>query len=299
MKKFLIVLFLITCQQCYSQIKITLRNSFIDSLKNDIIMDIGFIVDKAHDRPNTPAKDGDMHIAGRNKQVGMAVVAEIMNAKFEPEALDIVDQYEGTPGEVNLQGVWRIWCEHSGNQSFIQKGLPNKYNSTNPDHVFEIHPVTKIGSESVLGSLTHIKGFTYKTASDAFKRYDRTVCTILPEGERTLIITKGVGYNYVKFKMEIVNEELSTGEGKIYNAKVYTTRNSLLKESIRMVVVKDSPPARYLESNGTNGKITVVGIPRISLKGISDRLEEAANGNNDVLNENLPYEMIIVAVIDL
>ncbi len=34
-------------------------------------------------KPNPPSKDGDLHVAGRTEEVGLPIVAEIMNAKFQ------------------------------------------------------------------------------------------------------------------------------------------------------------------------------------------------------------------------
>src|SRR5690349_2971885 len=72
---------------CNAQIEITLKNSFIEKYKNRATIDATFKVDKAHKKPNPPTKDGDMHIAGRSTEVGLPIVAEIMNAKFENDSV--------------------------------------------------------------------------------------------------------------------------------------------------------------------------------------------------------------------
>lgn len=57
MKKILsLLLVLISIRNSYTQIEIILRRSFIDSLKNNAIIDVDFIIDKVKSRPNTPSK---------------------------------------------------------------------------------------------------------------------------------------------------------------------------------------------------------------------------------------------------
>ena len=53
----------------------TLKNSFINDFKDRVTIDAKYTVDKAHAHPNAPAKDGDMHIAGRAPETapGMGV----------------------------------------------------------------------------------------------------------------------------------------------------------------------------------------------------------------------------------
>src|SRR4051794_32683088 len=96
-----------------AQISITIRKSFIDSFKNQLTIDANYEVWYAHKRPNPADKDGDLHFAGLDKKIGLPIVAEIMNAKEEGAAVDLVHQKEGKgqPAEkVKLTGVWRLWC---------------------------------------------------------------------------------------------------------------------------------------------------------------------------------------------
>src|ERR1700741_3543678 len=95
-----------------AQISITLNNSFIEKYKNRVSIDAKFTVDKAHEHPNSPSKDGDLHIAGRSSEVKLPIVAEIMNAGFENDAVQTIHDHEGTANQVGLKGAWRLWCEH-------------------------------------------------------------------------------------------------------------------------------------------------------------------------------------------
>ena len=123
-----------------AQIEITLKKSFIEKFKNRVTINAAFTIDKAHKTFNPPSKDGDMHIAGRSPAIGLATVAELMNAKSESASVALIKGVEGTGQTVNMTGVWRLWCEHSGGDPQIQGKLLNPFNTTNPDNVFEVRP---------------------------------------------------------------------------------------------------------------------------------------------------------------
>jgi hypothetical protein len=67
-----------------------LNRSFIEKYKNRLTITGDYFVDAAHKKPNAAAQDGDLHIAGRSPQIGLAMVAEIQNAKLSPDAVKIV-----------------------------------------------------------------------------------------------------------------------------------------------------------------------------------------------------------------
>jgi hypothetical protein len=69
--------------------------------------------------------------------------------------------------------------------------------NTNPAHVFEIHPITKIDSIDLSASLHKINGYKYKEAEDAFSRYSNLRSKIKQTAKTITIETNGIGYNYV------------------------------------------------------------------------------------------------------
>jgi len=148
------ILMLVAAAPTIAQTSISLKKEFVEEFKNRVTIDTRFIIDKAHAHPNSGAKDGDMHVAGRSPaDVGLATVAEIMNAKEVPSAVQAVHDAEGTGQTIEADGVWRLWPEHGGEQDHRQFSPLNAFTTTNPPHVFEIHPVTKLGSEDVLATL--------------------------------------------------------------------------------------------------------------------------------------------------
>ena len=151
---------------------------------------------------NSPKDDGDLHIAGRAPEVKLAMVAEIMNAASQQPAVDTVHQAEKGPQRtLPVTGVWRLWCEHGGESEQIQgKALsPSRFTTTNPPHVFQIHPLTKVDARSIVDSIHPVEGYKAKDAESAFTRYEALSCHMVISSKKTTLTTTMAGYNYVEF----------------------------------------------------------------------------------------------------
>jgi hypothetical protein len=180
---------------------VTLQNSFIERYKDRVTAKSDFLVDKlSYIHP--ARSDGDIHIAGRSDDLGFVLVAEIMNAKDERPAIDVFRKAEGTSKPVALTGVWRVWFERGGIEPQVQGGPMTPAGSSNPDHVFEIHPVTQIDTIPVGQSLRPIEGYEPHDAHRAFLQYERLKCEIIPNPTTTTIKSITAGYNYVEFILE-------------------------------------------------------------------------------------------------
>jgi hypothetical protein len=279
-----------------AETRITLKNSFIEQYKNKATIEATYTVDRAHKKPNAPSKDGDLHIAGRAPEIGLPAVAEIMNAADENDAVDHIHSVEGTGKTIKIAGAWRLWSEHGGGADQVQGTKLAPFDTSNPDHVFEIHPVTRVGDISVLDSLKPIEGFTPKEADNAFTRYENVKCQIIPKGKTTTIVTTMVGFNYVEFIMELNEDKQTESEdGRFVMASVLDTQEDLLVRNRRMVLVKDTEPEKAVRNLKKGDKLHVLGIPRIDLALVSWRAKNAKS-RPDVLSWSLPYEIIIVGV---
>ena len=55
---------------------LVLKRSWIEKFKDRATIEANFTVDHAHAKPNAPAKDGDIHVAGRApKEIGLPMAA--------------------------------------------------------------------------------------------------------------------------------------------------------------------------------------------------------------------------------
>lgn len=294
-----------------AQIQITLKDSFIEKHKDRATIDTTFTVVKAHKRPNSAKKDGDLHIAGHAPEVGLPMVAEMMNAKDESAALQTIHAAEQTRQPIRLSGAWRIWCEHGGTSQQIQGGKFPPIENTNPDHVFQIHPITRLNGQSVAQSLKPIPGFPTKDAEQAFRSYEDKKCQITtnPAKRTTKIVTGMAGFNYVEFRIKLHSAPFQVADGMMVFATVMRLRDqddepgeneeddAVLVRNLRMVFLNGTPPDTAVKILGKGAVLHVLGVPRINLKLVSYR---RLNRNKipGILNWNLPYEMLIVAVYD-
>ncbi len=278
---------------------LTLNRSFIEKYKDRITIDAQYFIDKAHPRPNPPRNDGDIHIAGHSVSIGLATVAEIQNAALFPAAVDLVHRLEGAGTPVQISGVWRLWPEHAGNSDQTQGQRLAPITTTNPDHIFEIHPVLSIGTEDVRTSLKPIDGFGPKDAEEAFTRYERTPSTISSNASRKTVTiqTRMVGYNYVKFEIRLLEEPHQIRDGAFAYAAIYTTDHDLLVHRRRLGFAKDTPPQDAVLAMQPGQCMMVLGIPRIDLSLVSWRVAHSSDPRKP-LTWSLPYEMIVVGTYE-
>jgi hypothetical protein len=244
---------------------VTLNNSFIERYKDRATVTTNFLVDKMHRVVNSPRNDGDIHIAGRSDDLGFTVVAEIMNAKDEQHAIDALREVEGTSKSIRLTGVWRIWFESAGIEPHIQGNEMTPAQSTNPRHVFEIHPVTMVETTPLLKSLRLIEGFRPKDANGAFSRFESLRCKISPTSATTTLSSDVAGYNYVEFVLEANAAAREIEDGWLLPAKVYANDGAMLVRSCRMVFVKDTGPAEKVAGLKAGNRLRAPGTPRINL----------------------------------
>src|SRR5579864_809407 len=76
-------------------VSITLRNTFIEQYKNRATLQSQFIVDRKGP-VHSASSDGDMMVAGRDNDLGLVIVGEIMNAAAERPAISLLAFAEGT-----------------------------------------------------------------------------------------------------------------------------------------------------------------------------------------------------------
>lgn len=283
----------------YADIEITLKNSFIEKFKNRATIDANFTVVKAHAKPNPASKDGDLHAAGQAPEIGLPAVAEVMNARDQQPALDLIHGSERTGQPIQVRGVWRLWCEHGGDVTFKQFGpFPEPIVNTNPAHIFEVHPLLKVGDQELAASFKPIDGFTYKEADEAFLAYEKLKSHIKPGATETTITTTMAGFNYVEFAIQLNEEPTHTlDDGLTVRAAVLNLEGELLVRERRMVFVEGTQPFERVKALHKGDTLHVIGIPRIDLSLLSYRASHPTQPAG-ILDWSLPYEMVIVAAFD-
>ncbi len=279
------------------QITITLNNSFIDTYRDRTAMNVRLIVDRSQSGPKPAFLDGDYHFAGRIAEIGLPVVAEIKNSKSEMEAIDEVREHTGTGLPIRVSGAWRLWFEHAGEGDEVQGEQVPVVRQTNPAHVFEVHPVTKVQDQKTLDSFKPVEGYHPGDAGDAFANFERTSCTIIPGKDKTSIVTQKGEYNDVEFMMEIIGQQIPVQDGLFVDAAVRDLNGKLLVKRVRMVFVKNTKPESIVRRLGPGDMLHVFGLPRLDLAAIAQhRDREKSEANPEQHSITLPYEIVIVGV---
>lgn len=277
---------------------IVLKRDFVEKYKNRATIDATFVVDHAHARPNPPKKDGDLHASGRSSEIGLPMVSEVVNAAANSQTTVVRDlqDRQGRDQATSISGAWRIWFEHPSQEPQIQFSSVPPAASTNPDHCFEIHPITMFDGQQILESFQEIRGFTPHDADTAFSSYEKLSVTVSSTKTAITLSSKRAGYNYVQFYADLASkaDRLDDG-GYVALANVKNdSEGDVLVDNVRLIFVPGTPPAQLLAGVNKRGEMHLLGIPRLNLNAISAFVNASGQGNS---LRKLPYEIIIVAVL--
>ena len=210
--------------------------------------------------------------------------------------MDLVRGAEGSGKPMTVSGVWRIWPEHAGSAEEEQgKPLP-ALTSDAPEHVFEIHPVTRIEGVQLLDSFTPVKGFSPGNARGTFRSFEKVACTLRVKPGTVSIVTETGLYNDVEFVMKLADEpQLVVRDGRFVIASAKDLGGNVLVERLRTVFAKGTPPELAVKRLQPGDELHVLGMPRLDFAEISRRVRDHRT-NPDALTGKLPYEIVVLGV---
>lgn len=309
----LIVASIILPISIYAQSTISLRRSFIDSFKNKVTITADYDVWYTHHKAKPATQDGDIHCSGYDDKIGMPTVAEIMNAKRQQEAIDVLIDNEGKGKtgntKVSVTGVLRLWPEHMGKGSKFFQGMKLtkakiQRKTTNPDHVFEIHPLTEIEGIDLTGTITNVEGYEAHDAKKAIGKIEQKECMISSDRKTISFSTSMIGFNYIDLWIQIDSSwEVEDGAfayctllSSSFTPGKSVKANTLAKH-IRVVFIKDTEVYNELVTKSKGDFIHILGTPRVNLAVLEWR-EWVSKERPEVLSWNLPYEMVADGLIE-
>lgn len=290
---------------------LTLSPDFVAANKNRATIFIQFELDahlKSPHKISSSGDDGDIHMAGRAPEIQLPMVAEIMNAglKDQKPSVDLMNR-TSSGQTLSISGVWRIWFEHPSPGDQIQGDTVDRPADSNPDHVFEIHPITKFGKMDIANtSFVPIdkpngtaepkapEDYQAYPASKAFGAYEKLRATVSVSGTAVSITATKAGYNYAEFLLEPVGQAVAGDDGTFVLANVYDvsdSENPVTAAPRRMVFTNGTQPESELRKLSSGQMLHVLGIPRVNLAEVS---AVSSSDGNDMA---LPYEMIVVAIL--
>jgi len=298
-------------------VEVTFDKAFIEENKNRATITLSdFRVRGTHnhakpidDTGKRSGDDGDIHCSGWSDALGFALVAEISNARLAQNGVDELVAAKGH-APITVTGLWRIWPEHARQEPFRQgnEEIP-VLNDTNPDHVFEIHPLTNVAGVAVPETFTEIndgtKEFAYKDAKGAFEAYDKHEFSIRSTKKTVTVRTPAIGYNYVRFRVKLLetpSHPLDDG-GISFYASVFAADDTNaeaevpLTGKVRFILAKGTEPFDKLQQKHALDVVELIGLPRLDLALLSWRV---AHGKSDpaVLDWTIPYEIAVLAVVE-
>lgn len=279
-------------------VEIEIHESFVERYKDRVTIDTTFTVDKAMKSPLPSSLDGDLHFAGRAPEVGLPIVGEIVNASTRKDAVELAHELARVGDPVRVSGVWRIWPEHAG-RGEEQQGEPlDQFETANPAHVFEIHPVTRMGSLDLRDTYKPVNGFKPGAPKRTFQIYESAGCAIQVKPEMISIVSDTGLYNCVEFVMEVADDhQVMAPGGRFVAASALDMAGALLVQRLRLVFTAGTAPERAVRGLKRGDRLHVYGIPRLDLSEVSRRVV-ASVSDPSVLTRNLPYEMVIIGVYE-
>ena len=271
-----------------------IRRDCLERYKDRVTIDTRFTVDAVAGTPNPSAFDGDLHFSGRAPEVGLRLVGEIKNAATAESAVALLRRAVRTRGTLAVTGAWRIWPEHSLGAREAQ-GQPLKpLESPYPDHVFEVHPVTRIERVSLLSSFRVLDGYKPGSAKATLRSYQEASGTVRLDGATVKLRTSSWLYNDVHFVMEVgAGAPLVAPDGRFVSGRALDEDGTVLAEQLRMVFVGGSEPERVIRGKRAGDRLHIWGLPRLDFAEISRRL--AAAGPEGWTGP-LPYEIVVIAI---
>jgi hypothetical protein len=280
---------------------LSLTKNFVEKVKNSAVIETTFSVDHTLKKPHKVDKggdDGDIHAAGRDTAVRLPMVVEITNAGLDQQqaAMDAMKAAEGE-AKISLAGIWRLWFEHAGKKPLIQGATVSKPADTNPDHVFELHPLTEVNGSDCTSSFQPIPDYDPFTAETAFGKYEKLTCAISVTKTAIQIESKNAGFNHTKFRIEPVGKpKKGLGRALFVLANVFDIddEDEKINESpVRMVFVDGTPAATAASALSPGERMNLLGIPRVDLNKVSEIAKSL--DPKEVHRGPLPYEIIVVA----
>jgi len=293
---------------------ITLRKTFVDSFKNRVTISASYDVWFTHHKAKSPKEDGDIHCSGYDKKIGMPTVAEIMNAKSQPEAVETLVSHEGK-GKTNnpkvpVTGVWRLWPEHMGSGAKFFQGMKLskakiESKTTNPDHVFEIHPVTELNGIDLTETFKNIDGYEPYDARYAIEKIKKKTFSISSDKTTITFSTTAIGYNYINLWIRI-DSIWTVEDGAFAYCTVLDSdfdpendevASKTVSSKVRIAFAAGTPPYTKALELGTGKFMNLLGTPRINMAILSWRAW-IAKKRPEVLTWGLPFEIIAAGIIE-
>lgn len=278
------------------RVSIDVSRSFLERYMNRLTMTTTFTVDAVAGSPNPASFDGDLHFAGRAPEVGLRLVGELQNAAEADSAAARLRRAVVSRAPLPVSGAWRLWPEHSLGWNEQQGRTIQRLDSPYPDHVFEIHPVTRVGDLDLLPTVHLTEGYRPGSAERTLDSYEDATCILTVTPSAIRLETPTWLYNDVHFVMELTEaRQQVVADGRFVMARALDPDGEVLVERLRMGFIAGTAPERAVGNLTSGARLHVWGLPRLNFAEMWRRAEGSGN-DPSLLRGPLPYEIIVVGV---
>lgn len=278
------------------RVSVEINRSFLERHMNRLTIATTFTVDAVAGSPNPASFDGDLHFAGRAPEVGLRLVGEIKNAAEADSAVALLRRAAESHAPLRVSGAWRLWPEHSLGWS-EQQGRPiQRLDSPYPDHVFEIHPVTRVADLDLLRTVHLTEGYRPGSAKRTLDIYQDATGILTVTGATITLETPTWLYNDVHFVMELTEaRQQVVADGRFVMARALDPDGAVLVERLRMGFIAGTAPERAVRNLTGGARLHVWGLPRLNFAEMWRRAE-GSRSDSSLLRGPLPYEIVVVGV---
>lgn len=280
--------------------EVRLKRAWVQAFADRTSIDARMDVRHSHTQANTVSQggnDGDLHFSGVSPDVGLPFVAEVVNAGLQPQQPRVAQIRAAAQSSTPLviSGAWRLWFEHPARRQTQGGSDPFTPDNTNPNHSFEVHPISRVDQADVTGSFIPIPGYHAYAATTAFPYFDACSVTVKASHSGISIRSKQLRYNYVAFEIELAQPPKRVADGWIALATVLADGDEVAAQGTRrMIFVQGTAAAQTIQHATSGDRFRVLGIPRINLSAVLALVNTRGTAQ---FRAQLPYEMIIVGVM--
>ncbi len=281
-----------------------LRESLVKERSQEILTSIEAVPVHIGEKAHPISQDCDLHVPIRSEDIKVPMLGEIKNACSMPEgAKSTYWTEELRPLEnkaVKAEGVFRVWLEHppedEGERQCECDELP-EYDSSNPDHMVELHPLTRLDNQSFLDHVKAIKKGANQYEGSQGKRLastlERKKITIQKETEdrKAYIVIRGpkTGYNHWTLDTTVKMKPQKVKDGHRFKVDVLSG-SRVVKVNLTAFTIEGTEADNSISQLKAGDTVTLFGLMRLDLRTI---LQLAKGTETEI---KMPYEMAVLSV---
>lgn len=287
-----------------SAAELWLRESLVKERAGEILTSIEAIPVHIGEKAHPVDKDCDLHVPLRSEAIKVPMLGEIKNACSIPEGVTSTHWTEELrPLEkktVKAEGVFRVWLEHppeeEGERQCECEELP-LYTSSNPDHMVELHPLTRLDDKSFLDHVKAVekgkkkyKGSDGKRLTSTLEKKKITIQKETEDGESYIVIRgPKTGFNHWTLQATVKTTPKKARDGHYFAVDVLSGAK-VVKVNLPAFTIAGTETDKKITKAKAGDKVTLFGLVRLDLKTILKLVKDTER------EIKMPYEMAVLAV---